>query len=236
MASVLNVTAQRLDGMLQRTSRVAADASHHLRTPLTGVRLRLEAIEDISTQADVRDQAAAAVSEVDRLARRIDQVLDLTRSDAGSAPLVDVEASGVVAGRAEAAAVIADEHGLALESHVEPGLHVRCAAGSVARVTDELLGNAFAYARSRVVLRLALADGEVRLTVEDDGPGVGDDELDAVFTRFTRGSTAVPGGSGLGLALVRESARVSGGDARASRSPVGGLCVTVTWPAAGQAA
>ena len=58
VARVLNSTAERLAGILQRTERVAADASHHLRTPLTGVRLRLEAIEETTSQADVRKQAA----------------------------------------------------------------------------------------------------------------------------------------------------------------------------------
>ena len=58
VAIALNSTAERLSGILQRQQRVAADASHHLRTPLTGVRLRLEAIEDISDQEQVQDGGA----------------------------------------------------------------------------------------------------------------------------------------------------------------------------------
>lgn len=70
VARALNRTAQRLSAILRRQERVAADASHHLRTPLTGVRLRLEAIEDISEQDAVRVESASAIREVDRLSRR----------------------------------------------------------------------------------------------------------------------------------------------------------------------
>ena len=93
VAVALNSTAERLSGILQRTQRVAADASHHLRTPLTGVRLRLEAIEDISDQEQVKTEAQAATAEVDRLNRRIEQVLALARSDAGAAPIAAQDAS-----------------------------------------------------------------------------------------------------------------------------------------------
>ena len=125
VAEVLNRTASRLDGILQRTRRVAADASHHLRTPLTGVRLRLEAVEDISSEAEVREQASAALVEVDRLAHRIDQVLDLSRTDAGAAAIVDVDAAQVVRDRCDAAAVIADERDLALVVEVVAEARVR---------------------------------------------------------------------------------------------------------------
>jgi signal transduction histidine kinase len=75
-------------------------------------------------------------------------------------------------------------------------------------------------------------DDEVRLVVEDDGAGVAEHQRDAVFERFVRGDGAVPGGSGLGLALVREGARASGGDATAGASDLGGLRVEVVWPLA----
>lgn len=230
VAEVLNRTAARLEGILQRTRRVAADASHHLRTPLTGVRLRLEAVEDISTEDQVREQASAALVEVDRLAHRIDQVLDLSRTDAGASTLVTVDASDVVLDRTAAASVIAEERDLELTTEVPAGVQVTCAPGELSRTLDELLGNAFAYARTRVSVRLTVGERNVHLVVADDGPGLDPTEFERVFTRFVRGQHSVPGGSGLGLALVRESARAAGGDAVARRSPHGGLEVDVTWP------
>ncbi len=232
VARVLNSTAERLAGILERTERVAADASHHLRTPLTGVRLRLEAIEETTSQPDVRKQATAATAEVDRLTRRIEQVLALARSDAGAGLVEATDATAVARDRVAHAGVIAAERDLALDARIDPGVVVSCGVGTFARVLDELLANAYAYASSRIRLELSHEPEAVRLTVEDDGPGIAEEEWAAVFDRFVRGSGSAPGGSGLGLALVREAARGAGGDAVAARSSLGGLRIDVFWPIA----
>lgn len=230
VAVALNSTAGRLSGILNRTQRVAADASHHLRTPLTGVRLRLEAIEDISDQSAVQEEARAATEEVDRLARRIDQVLELARTDAGASPIAPQDASAIVRDRVENAAGLFAERDIDLVSVIDDGVYVAATTGLVARIVDELMGNALNYARTRVEVRLTTANRMAILTVSDDGPGVPEPERDAVFERFRRGSSAVPGGSGLGLALVRESVTGLGGSARATASELGGLAVVVRIP------
>jgi signal transduction histidine kinase len=102
----------------------------------------------------------------------------------------------------------------------------------MARVVDELLGNALQYAKTRVHVDLRVMDRAAVLSVADDGPGLAADEREAVFDRFTRGSASVPGGSGLGLALVRESVSGLGGSARATESRWGGLSDTVRMPMA----
>lgn len=232
VAVALNSTAERLSGILQRTQRVAADASHHLRTPLTGVRLRLEAIEDISDQEQVKTEAQAATAEVDRLNRRIEQVLALARSDAGAAPIGAQDASAILAERVDAAGAMFVEAGVELTSSLAPGVLVTAPAGVVSRVVDELLGNALQYARTRVHVDLRVVDRAAVLAVSDDGPGLPAAERESVFDRFTRGSASVPGGSGLGLALVRESVSGLGGSARATESRWGGLSVTVRMPMA----
>jgi signal transduction histidine kinase len=232
VASALNTTAGKLDGILARTERVAADASHHLRTPLFGVRLRLEAIEDITTEDAVRTEAIAATAEVDRLTHRIDQVLSLARSDSGSTAVRRTNASTKVAGRIAEAELIANENEIELTGDITPDLWIMSSEGTVAKITDELLGNAMSYARTRIHVTLRREGRDVLLTVGDDGPGLAVDERESVFQRFTRGSAAVPGGSGLGLALVQESARAAGGDATAGQSQLGGLEVRVTFPAA----
>ena len=232
VAVALNSTAGRLSGILRRTQLVAADASHHLRTPLTGVRLRLEAIEDTSDQPDVQEEARAATAEVDRLARRIEQVLELARSDAGAAPIASQNASAIIRDRVENAAGMFGEREIELAPVIEDGVYVAAPTGTVARLVDELMGNALNYARTRVEVSLMRVNRMAVLTVGDDGPGVPADEREAVFERFQRGANAVPGGSGLGLALVRESVLALGGSARAQQSPLGGLAVVVTVPLA----
>lgn len=230
VATAMNLTAERLAGILARTERVAADASHHLRTPLTGVRLRLEAIEETTSQDDVRCQAVAATAEVDRLTHRIEQVLALARTDTGSRFIDLTDISVVAVNRIEQATVIAGERNLQLESHVAGAVIIGCSADVFARTLDELLGNAFNYAHSLVRVALSNANAVATLIVEDDGPGVPTNERASVFDRFQRGTGATPGGSGLGLALVREAARATGGEAVAGSSDLGGLRITVTWP------
>lgn len=232
VAIALNATAARLSGILQRTQRVAADASHHLRTPLTGLRLRLEAIEDTSDQADVKEEARAATAEVDRLTHRIEQVLALARSDVGAAATVVEDVSEVVHNRVDAATPLFEENGIDLEAHVEPRVHVLAPTGAIARIVDELLGNALLYARLRVDIAVRTEGRTMVLTVSDDGPGVPEDERESVFERFRRGAGSVPGGSGLGLALVRETAVAMAGSARAEESPLGGLQVVIRMPLA----
>ena len=232
VAKALNSTARRLSGILQRTQRVAADASHHLRTPLTGVRLRLEAIEDITDDEQVRSEAQAATSEVDRLNRRIEQVLALARSDAGIEPFASQDASVILADRLAAASGMFAERGVELTDVLDPHVSVAAPTGVLARVIDELLGNALQYAKARVHVELRRSGRSAELSVADDGPGVPAEERELVFDRFSRGKGSAPGGSGLGLALVRESVTGLGGSASASESRWGGLDVVVRIPLA----
>jgi len=230
VATALNATAHKLFDLVKRTERVAADASHHLRTPLTGIRLRIEAIADTATDPALVAQAEHALDEVDRLNHRIDQMLALARTDAASEDLELANLSAAVVSRIASFTLIAASTGITVEHDIDPDLFARTTSGAVARITDELLSNARHYARSQLRVRLYRSDSTVRLSVEDDGPGVPDAELESIFTRFSRGAGAVPGGTGLGLALVRETVRVCGGDAAAMRGELGGLMVTVVLP------
>ena len=230
VAGALNQTAGRLDGMLERTRRVAADASHHLRTPLTGVRLRLENIQDTGSSPETVKEARAAILEVDRLTRRIDQVLALARSDSGMQAVVSTDPTSVVLARIAEAEPLADERGVTIHLDTSETPNINVQPGALERIVDELMANALMYARSRIDVSLRIHDSSLVLSVANDGPGVPEDELTSVFKRFTRGSNAAAGGSGLGLALVQESARHAGGEAFAQIGAHGGLAVTVMFP------
>ena len=235
VATALNTTADRLSVILSRTQRVAADASHHLRTPLTGVRLRLEGIEDTTSDPEVAEEAAAAITEVDRLTRRIDQILALARGDIGAGEMVVVDVPTAVADRVQAAQLSAREKGLFLRFDYTQGasaVTISAPIGVVERIVDELIGNAVTYARREIHVELRSEDSWVILSVEDDGVGLEEDERGSIFQRFVRGSNSAPGGSGLGLALVSESATALGGSTRAETSTSGGLRIDVRLPRA----
>jgi len=236
LARVLNATVTRLRGHITRADRVAADASHHLRSPLTGVRLRLEAIGDLTDDPLIGAEVAAATMEVDRLTHRIAQLLTLARTDAQRTGEDAVDLSAIVAARCAAAGVVGRELGIVITADCRGPMRVRLSESMLGQVVDELLGNALAYARCAVRVSVTGEPQAVILTVDDDGPGVPPAEVTGIFERFTRGSSARPGGSGLGLAIVREAARAAGGDAQAENLPGGGLRVRVHVPPAPVAA
>jgi signal transduction histidine kinase len=228
IADALDETASRLQGSIERSQAVAEEASHHLRTPLAAMRLRIEAVAD-ETEGQSQLDAEAALTEVDRLTRRVDQVLAIATTEAGAVPVVaDI---GLVVDRDLAGwQAVASQRGIELLCTYESAL-VTESPGSVERTVDELLGNAFSYARSRVEVEVLSDGGFGILRVSDDGTGIPEDEQDSVFERFARGASARPGGTGLGLAMVREAVRAVGGDAHI-RSSEAGTTVEVTWPLA----
>lgn len=230
VALALNQTADRLDQLLQRARAVAAEASHHLRTPLTGIRLRIEAIEDTAADPEIAREATAALAEVDRLTRRVDQVLALARSDAGVSTPERVDLTTAVQVSVDGITPLAASKGIMISLGDAPQVWCRAVPGSVARCVDELLGNAVTYARSSIEVVVQYVENKATLTVRDDGAGVPEPELPRILERFGRASTAAPGGSGLGLAMVRESVEDSGGSVQLSSPKGSGLEVTLHWP------
>lgn len=228
VAEALDDTAEQLSDALDRSRAVAEESSHHLRTPLAVLRLRLEAISD-ETEGPLHDEAEAALAEADRLNHRIGQILQLARAGVEAAAVV-VDVAEVVAARVAVARAGADAQGVTLAAHgpAHAPLWASALPGDVDRTADELLSNALLYATSSITVDVTSEDEWAVLTVRDDGPGFPPGEEDHVFQRFARGSTARPGGTGLGLAMVRESARAAGGDAVALPGPGGG--VEVRWP------
>lgn len=211
--------------MLDRSRAVAADASHHLQT-LAAMRLRLEAIADTTHDADTAAQAEAATLEVDRLTRRVDQVLALaTAETAAQNVIVDVGESAHT--RTIDWKVLLRRTASSCSATTLPRPFVRPSVRSSESWTSWWA--TLDYADAEVQIHVTDDGQHVRLVVRDDGPGIPADERESVFTRFKRGSQPVPGGTGLGLALVRQAAIASGGDVQIVDSPVG-ACFEVSWP------
>jgi two-component system sensor histidine kinase TctE len=211
----------RLRHMLELHDRFIADAAHQLRTPLTGLTLHVE-----HALADPRPEALHdALQHIQRLTRRATrtstQLLSLTRAqatalDSGHEQRLDLARliPDAVAQRVHEA--IRAGVDLGYESSAETCPIVGDAA-SLNDLLDNLIDNAVRYAGrgSIVTVRLlARADGSIRLSVEDNGPGVPPDALPHLSERFFRASSSNEEGSGLGLAIVqriaeRHLARVS---------------------------
>jgi signal transduction histidine kinase len=196
-------------------------ASHELRTPLTSVQGTLELLEEDlrDGRLDTRDaqtQLAAAQTQLRRLGRLANELLDLSRLDAQVALRSEPVELGELS-RAVAAEFELQAREREIEVVVEPPPGPCWAAGdpgAVARVVRILLDNALRYSPPGRLVRVVPAYHGERATVEvcDHGPGVAEEERELVFERFHRGSApSGAGGFGLGLAIGRELAGRMGG-------------------------
>jgi two-component system, OmpR family, sensor kinase len=232
VAHAFNDMTERLGQVLEAQRQFVANASHQLRTPVTGLRLRLEAAS-LKAAPELADELAAAEREVERLARLLTALLTLARE--GDRP----------AGTAATSLPDAAEHaGERWADRADQGGHrlvVDCRGDSVARaseedlaiVLDNLIENALHYsAGGTVTVECGRHGDEVFLAVLDEGPGLEPGEEQGVFERFARGSGGrrAPG-TGLGLALVATLARRWGGSARIVNRPEGGARAEVRFPA-----
>jgi two-component system OmpR family sensor kinase len=205
--------------MRQRTQTVAAIA-HDLRTPLTRLRFRAEQAPDA-----VRDRMAADIEEMDAL---ISQAMAFVRGETTperrEALDLDALAADSVAGFAETGAAVAFDGGGALPVLADPA--------ALRRALDNLIGNAVKYGSGARVTAFA-RDGAAVVTVEDDGPGLPDDELETVFEPFHRGERSrsrETGGAGLGLTVARQAARAAGGDVTLANRQTSGLVANLSLP------
>jgi signal transduction histidine kinase len=199
----LDTTAHRLGALVDRERSFSADASHQLRTPLTGLRLGLEtALEQPA--ADHRAVMLAAIESVDRLERTIEDLLSLARGTSpsgGLLPIFDVVAEVVTAWRP-----VLDGQGRSLDVTVEDELPVgRASAAAVRQVIGVLLDNAVTHGAGRVTLSVRDAGGALAIDVADEGAGPPDPSR--LFHRRADGAS----GHGIGLSLARSLAEADGG-------------------------
>ncbi|SDN49174.1 HAMP domain-containing sensor histidine kinase [Geodermatophilus sp. DSM 45219] len=197
VGAALDATAARLDDLLARERAFSADASHQLRTPLAGMRLRLEAALE-RTDADPRPAIAASLVDADRLEAIIDELLALARAgQAASSGPVDLDRLlGELSPEWGARLAL---HGRDLEVRVEPGTPDALAStAAVRQVLGVLVDNATTHGRGTVTVAVREASGAVAVDISDEGPGVHDPE-GVLFSRQVDRRD----GHGIGLALAR---------------------------------
>ncbi len=232
MAEAINGLLTRRDEARQRLQRFTGDAAHELRSPVASIRAQAEVAVLHPDAGFAQEVLSDVVTESERLSALIDDLLVLSRSDAGELPAagpVDLAlAAQVAVGRLP-------QDGPAVRLRVPAhSSTVWAASGELDLVLDNLLRNAVRHARAHVtVFVLPTAGGGVRLLVDDDGPGVPSEHRPRVFDRFYRvhdDRGRATGGFGLGLALVAEVVRRRGGSVAVGESPDGGARFEARWP------
>jgi signal transduction histidine kinase len=232
LARSFNEMTARVSRLLRSQKDFVASASHQLRTPLTGLRLRLEGLSDGLDDPESRAEAEAGLVEVDRLSKMVDELLVLSRAGERDAPgeQIDLEEfAGEVCDRWAAAAGSRSVE-LRIPGPGPPG-SAFCARADLERVLDVLMENAVNYSPpgSRIVVEVAPG----RISVTDEGPGLEAGEEEAVFERFARGSAGRRGvkGTGLGLAIARELISQWGGTVTIASADPAGAKAVVAMPA-----
>lgn len=221
IAAFNDMQASLRDHIRRRTQTIAAIA-HDLRTPLTRLRFRAE-----QAPGPLRDRMAADVEEMDAL---IGQAMAYVRGEAAPERREKLDltrlAKACTGGFSDTGEPVVFEGGRPMAVHADPA--------ALKRALANLIGNAVKYAGSaRVAVRLE--DGHAVVTVEDDGPGVAETDLDALFEPFARGERSrnrETGGAGLGLTVARQVARAHGGDVVLVPRPEGGLTARLSLPLA----
>ncbi len=226
---------------LEQTDRVrrdlVANVAHELRTPLSALQATIENLQDGVQPADERTLAAMG-AQVSRLSRMVEQLLDLSRMEAGELPLeprrfaVSELLDGV---RREAAQTAA---GVSLEAATQPeDLRLEADPERLHQVLANLVDNAVRFSPAEGTVRLAAArrNGTVLLSVTDEGPGIPPEERERVFERFHSSDPARSGGSaGLGLAICRWIVEMHGGTIHAAAGDGGSGCrIEVALPGGG---
>jgi two-component system OmpR family sensor kinase len=231
LVSAFNQMLDRLDAAFSRQRRFVSDASHELRTPLTAIRGQLEVLarEQSPGEEDVLRVTALALEEMRRVERLVDDLLALARLDERASLRTRwVEVPGLLRELAAADPSRASLGELATGSvDADPDL--------IAQVVRNLLANARRAAgeEGRVELSGASAGDRLAIRVDDDGPGLPEEERERVFDRFHRAQSARDrgsGGSGLGLAISRAIAEAHGGRIWIESSPLGGARAVLELP------
>jgi Na+/proline symporter/signal transduction histidine kinase len=238
----LETANRRLTELDRLKSDFVSTVSHELRTPLTAIRSLSESLlEDRAMAADRQAHLLAIISrESQRLSRMINQLLDLSRIEAGKMEwrLERLDLRDVVGQAVATNEALFAGKGVALSvSGSEGTVSVVADRDKVIQVLTNLLSNAakFTPAGGRVIVRTLTEDGQAAIEVEDTGVGIAADQIGAIFERFRQGGdtlTAKPDGAGLGLPISRDIVEHHGGTLTVRSAPGRGSCFRLTLPLA----
>jgi two-component system OmpR family sensor kinase len=240
MVDRLHRALQNATASEERMRQFLADASHELRTPLTVLCGTADLLRHRELERQDADAAHLAIyEEAARMARLVDDLLQLSRIDAGQ-PLrrQPITVAAFLEDFAARYAPAWPDRSLEVDRSNLNGTQVHADPEALTRVLTNLVDNAARYSVPGGPIRIRgwARDHTVGILVADDGPGLSAEDAERAFERFYRGSrsrTRKTGGSGLGLAIVQALIRESRGEVKLDSAPERGTTVTITLPALG---
>ncbi|WP_421724211.1 sensor histidine kinase [Bauldia sp.] len=239
LAESLNDMLGRIEHLLYGLKDVSDNIAHDLKTPLTRLRNRVEAV--LAGPADVdayRNALESTIEESDHLIKVFNALLMIARVEAGSpdGAMAEVEAGGIVRDVAELYEPVAEEQNATLDVSTPEPVTLRASRELLGQVVANLIDNALKYASPpetrplRIMVSVTREDGNAVLRVADNGVGIPEAERERVLSRFVRlEESRSQTGSGLGLSLVAAVARLHHGTITLGDNQPG-LIVTVRLP------
>jgi heavy metal sensor kinase len=212
LATDLNRMIERLEESFQQINRFSADASHELRTPLTVLQGELESIARNSSNlpGEIRDTIGSALEETQRLAKIVENLLAISRLEAGDArkQRERLDFAELARNTADQMRLLAEEKHIHLDCNGAEPVEVDADPARLKQVVVNLLDNAIKYTpeSGRVSISVTKQDGRAVFEIADTGIGISPDDLPHIFDRFYRADKARSrqmGGTGLGLSIVR---------------------------------
>ncbi|RAG87473.1 two-component sensor histidine kinase [Streptacidiphilus pinicola] len=206
VGEVLDQSADRIGRMLTAERRLAADASHQLRTPLTALSMRLEEIVETDDLDTVKEEAAIALGQVERLTDVVQRLLTNSRESRNTAA-VAFDVDEVIKQQTEEWRPALRRYGRKLYIEGPPGLWAVGTPGAVAQVIAALIENSLMHGDGSVTIRTRVRDTRIVIEIQDEGAGVPDELGARVFERAVSGHNS----TGIGLAVARDLAEADGG-------------------------
>ena len=216
LVNALNGLLERLNAAISRERRFTADASHELRTPLSAIRLHSQLAMRADNLEESRQSLEKVLQAVDQSTHIVEQLLDLARlsPEFGQVDLEDVDLTDICRKVLEQLAAAAGKKHIHITAdYLADGLvAVNSNPHLLHIIFRNLLDNAISYspADSRIHCYLVRNDGEITVSIQDNGPGIPSDRLEQVKERFTRLAGQDVEGCGLGLSIVSQAAQCIG--------------------------
>jgi signal transduction histidine kinase len=238
LAEAFNRMASQLEGVERSRRELVANVSHELKTPISALQAHLENLLDGVEQPDLATMALM-LGQCERLARLVEQLLDLSRLESGDVPL-DLEPVGLgplVDQVAAEVGVARSDRSVEVHNEVSATLPpLRADRERLHQVLFNLLDNAFRFtpAGGTVTVGAHLENGSCSISVEDTGTGIPEEHLPRVFERFYRVDSSrarSDGGTGIGLAIARSVVEAHGGRIWAEKGEHGGATFRFLVPA-----
>lgn len=238
LAAAFNGMAEHIQRLVGVQREMIHAVSHELRTPVARIRFGVQMIESASDQAALQKQLDGIDGDIQELDELIDEILTYARLEQGGPvfALQECSVTDIVRQVVSEQQLIRTEHVIeaAIDEESETWALSDVEPRYIHRAIQNLVGNGARYAASRVRVHCQLDEDNCRIDVEDDGPGVPEEDWEKVFTAFARlddSRTRTSGGYGLGLSIVRRILYWHGGQAFVGRSEeLGGAMFSLVWP------